>query len=216
MSSYLKRARDPISSLTHLLGAVFFAFGTVLLLVKGLITGSGTASVAAALAFGFSLIALYSTSAAYHFSNASERAILILRKLDHSMIYVLIAGSYTPILLHYFPAPKSILMTAAIWGLAALGIAVKLLWFSAPRALYTAFYIMMGWFILLDLPALAAMETAAIWMLVLGGVSYTAGGVCYALKWPNLSKSFGHHEFFHLLVLLGSLLHYLIVFIFVV
>ncbi len=216
MSGYLRKARDPISSLTHLIAAVLFGCGTLLLLIKGLAVGSGAGSVAAALAFGFSLIALYSTSAAYHFSTASEQVILTLRKLDHSMIYVLIAGSYTPILLHYFPAPKSIWLTGAIWGLAALGIAAKLLWFNAPRILYTGFYILMGWFILLDLSALASMEPAAIWMLVLGGVSYTVGGACYALKWPNFSPRFGHHEFFHLLVMLGSLLHYLIVFIFVV
>lgn len=216
MSEYLKKARDPISSLTHLIGAIVFGVGTVLLLVKGAISGLRPVGVVSALVFGLSLIALYSASAIYHFVTASEKIIFILRKLDHSMIYVLIAGSYTPILLHYFPAPKSYWLTVAIWALAALGIAAKLLWFSAPRALYTAFYILMGWFILLDLPALASMEKAAVWMLVLGGVSYTIGGVLYALKWPNFSNRFGHHEFFHLLVLLGSLLHYLIVFLFVV
>ncbi len=216
MSRFFKSARDPISSLTHFIGAVFFSVGTILLLVKGLISNSDCVSLTAALAFGFSLIALYSTSAAYHFSTASEQIIFTLRKLDHSMIYILIAGSYTPILLHYFPANKSVWLTITIWALAALGIAAKLLWFNAPRLLYTGFYIIMGWFILLDLPALALMEPAAIWMLVLGGISYTAGGVCYALKKPNFSKHLGHHEFFHLLVLLGSLLHYLIVFIFIV
>lgn len=216
MTPYLSRAREPISSFTHLFGAVVFGIGTVLLLWKGLAGRAGWLAILSAGVFGLSLIALYSASAIYHYVNASEKVTFILRKLDHSMIYVLIAGSYTPILLYYLPTPKNYLFTAAIWATAAVGIAVKLLWFSAPRWLYTGFYIFMGWFIAFDFAALSALEPGALALLAAGGISYTVGGVIYAIKKPNISEKFGHHEIFHLFVLLGSLLHYLIVFMFVV
>ena len=207
----MSKAKDPISSLSHMIGAVLFGVGTVVLLLKGLLGGFDAITVLSALVFGLSLIALYSASAAYHFVNASEQVNLILRKLDHSMIYVLIAGSYTPILLHYYHAPHCYWLTAAIWAIGLTGIAVKLLWFNAPRMLYTAFYILMGWFVLFDLSALQNMAPGAIALLVGGGLSYTAGGIIYALKKPNFSKRFGHHELFHILVLLGSLQHYIMV-----
>lgn len=211
MSTYIHKARDPISSLTHMLGAVFFGAGTLVLLFKGLHVQAPPIDLLGASVFGLSLIALYTASAVYHFVPSGERLIAVLRRLDHSMIYVLIAGSYTPILLHFYPAPYGSIYTGVIWGIAALGILMRMLWFGAPRWLYTGFYILMGWFILIDLSALAAMGPATVALLVGGGVSYTLGGICYALKWPNISKSFGAHEFFHILVLLGSLQHYLIV-----
>ena len=208
MSLYFRKARDPLSSLTHLIGAVLFSLGTVFLVWKGIVNQSGAVALVSAAVFGLSLVGLYSASALYHFARFSERAILALRKLDHSMIYVLIAGSYTPLLLCCFPRPKAYLLTIAIWAIAAVGILAKLLWFQAPRLLYTGFYIAMGWFILLDLPALAVLEPPAILLLAAGGVCYTVGGVIYGLKRPNLSSAFGHHELFHLFVLAGSLCHY--------
>ena len=216
MPLYFEKARDPVSSLTHLLGAVAFALGTVLLVWKGIWNDAGAAALLSAGVFGLSLVGLYSASALYHFARLGEKGLFALRKLDHSMIYVLIAGSYTPVLLCCFPRPKAYWLTALIWIIAAVGILAKLLWFSAPRLLYTGFYIAMGWFILLDLPSLALMEPAAIALLALGGVCYTAGGVIYAVKKPNFSPTFGHHELFHLFVLAGSLCHYLMVLLFIV
>ncbi len=216
MSTYLKNARDPISSLSHLLGAIFFFLGTLALVFKGLLTQASAAAVLSSLAFGFSLIALYCASAVYHYVPDGKQLIAVLRRLDHSMIYVLIAGSYTPILLHYYPSPVSVWYTLTIWGIAVFGILLRMLWFSAPRWLYTAFYIAMGWFIVLDTSALATMQPAALTLLITGGLSYTLGGVCYWLKWPKLSTRFNAHDFFHMLVLLGSLLHYAIVLLFVV
>ena len=216
MPLYFEKARDPISSLTHLLGAVAFALGTVLLVWKGIWNNAGAAALLSAGVFGFSLVGLYSASALYHFARLGEKGLFILRKLDHSMIYVLIAGSYTPVLLCCVPRPKAFYLTILIWIIGAVGILAKLLWFGAPRLLYTGFYIAMGWFILLDLPSLALMEPAAIYLLALGGVCYTAGGVIYAIKKPNLSPAFGHHELFHLFVLAGSLCHYLMVLVFIV
>ena len=166
--------------------------------------------------FGFSLIALYTASAVYHYSNGSENKLLILRKLDHAMIYVLIAGTYTPILLGILPAPKSWLFTAGIWCIAAFGIVLKLCWFGAPRWLQTVLYLAMGWAIMLDPSVFSRMPPGALSLLALGGLSYTVGGAIYMLKKPNFTKLFGFHELFHVFVLLGSIFHYLLVVIYLI
>lgn len=215
MSRYMEKAKDPWSSATHMIGAVSFLFGTLVLIFWGVIGRSGAGLIASAAIFGLSLVALYTASAVYHYINSTPKVTLILRKLDHSMIYVLIAGSYTPMLVCYYPAAQRTWMLAAIWGIALCGIAVKLLWFSAPRWLYTAFYLLMGWFVLVDMSPLATMPTVAVALLAGGGIAYTLGGLIYGLKKPNLSPVFGFHELFHVFVLLGSLMHYLLVLLYV-
>ncbi|MBR5559677.1 MAG: hemolysin III family protein [Oscillospiraceae bacterium] len=216
MSRYMAHAKDPWSSLTHMLGAVGFLFGTVALIVWGLVQHSGVGLIISAVVFGLSLVALYTASAVYHFVSAEPKLTMILRKLDHSMIYVLIAGSYTPVLICYYPPVQRVWMLTAIWAIALCGIAVKLLWFEAPRWLYTAFYLMMGWFVLVDLKPLNNLPVGALGLLVGGGVSYTIGGLIYGLKRPILTPRFGFHELFHVFVLMGSLLHYLMVLIYIV
>ncbi len=216
MSCYFSRAKDPLSSFSHLLGACVFLFGTVGLVLKGFLTAKPTELLVAAAIFGCSLVMLYSASAVYHFVSSTERVNMLLRKLDHAMIYVLIAGSYTPVILRFYPPEKASLFTIIIWSIALAGIAIKLLWFSAPRLLYTGLYLLMGWFILVDLSALNSMSAPAIALLVGGGVAYTTGGVIYGIKKPNFSPKFTHHDFFHMFVLLGSLCHYLLVLLFVV
>jgi len=215
VSRYLSRAKDPWSSMTHLWGAVLSLVGTILLVGRGLQQGAGPDLISAAAVFGFSLMALYTASATYHYVRAAPNVNLILRKLDHSMIYVLIAGSYTPVLLGFYPAPERYRLTAAIWAIAFVGIAVKLLWFGAPRVLYTGFYVLMGWFALIDVTPLAAMPAGALALIFGGGIAYTVGGLIYAFKKPNLFPNFGHHELFHIFVLLGSLQHYLLVLLYI-
>ena len=216
MSRYMAHAKDPWSSLTHMLGAVSFLFGTAVLIVGGLLQQKGFAPIISAAIFGLSLVALYTASAVYHFVTAGPKVTMILRKLDHSMIYVLIAGSYTPVLICYYPPTERVWMLAAIWAIALCGIAVKLLWFHAPRWLYTAFYLMMGWFVLIELKPLTNLPLGALVLLAGGGISYTVGGLIYGLKRPVLTPNFGFHELFHLFVLLGSLLHYLMVLVYIV
>ncbi len=215
MSRYMAKAKDPWSSVTHMMGAVAFLFGTFVLVLWGLLRNSGAAAVAAAAIFGLSLVALYSASAVYHYITAGPKLTLVLRKLDHSMIYVLIAGSYTPVLACFYPPESKKWMLAAIWAIALCGIMIKLLWFHAPRWLYTAFYLMMGWFVLVDTAPLAALPQGAFGLLAGGGVAYTIGGLIYGLKRPVLTPRFGFHELFHLFVLLGSLMHYLMVLFFI-
>jgi len=213
MPNYFKLARDPISSYSHFIGAIGSAAATVLLIIKTLVSSPFSAvKFVSCLIFGLSLTMLYSASYIYHYVKVSPKVILALRKLDHSMIYVLIAGTYTPLLLSILTPVKAAVFTSAIWFIAFSGIIMKICWINAPRWLGTALYIAMGWAILADVTALAAMPAGAVIYLVLGGVAYTAGGIIYGLKKPNISKIFGFHELFHIFVLLGSLLHFIMVY----
>lgn len=216
MNKNLLIPRDPISAYSHLIGVFLSISGTILILVQGLADFSmPSVEVISSVIFGISLIALYAASTIYHWSKASNKTITILRKLDHSMIYVLIAGTYTPMLMTYLPLNRGIIFTSLIWLAAAIGITMKLCWFNAPRWLSTALYIIMGWSIIFDTTAIKAMSTGALTMLISGGVAYTIGGVIYAIKKPNISKTFGFHELFHIFVMLGSFFHYLVVILYI-
>ena len=216
MTQYFAKAREPMSSFTHLIGAIFFAAATVLLIVKTLLEPHWTVKIlVGVILFGISLIALYVASTVYHFANGSARKLLILRKLDHAMIYVLIAGTYTPVLLQYMAGIKGWAFVAIMWACAVIGIVIKLCWFSAPRWLQTVLYIAMGWAVLFDISVLQAMSGTAVTLLAAGGISYTLGAVIYILKKPNISPSFGFHELFHIFVLLGSLCHFIMIFFYV-
>ncbi|MGI5967848.1 MULTISPECIES: PAQR family membrane homeostasis protein TrhA [Anaerotruncus] len=210
------RARDPISSYSHFIGAGLSLVGLIVMAVHLALKPAPTPQlVISCLLFCLSLIALYCASGIYHFSMASEKVLLVLRKLDHAMIYVLIAGTYTPLLLNLLPKPGNVIFTTVMWGIAAAGIGMKLLWMNAPRWLGTTLYILMGWAIVVDLPALGQLPVFGIVLLVAGGLSYTAGGIIYMVKHPNFSDRFGFHEFFHLFVILGSLCHYFMVLLYI-
>ena len=131
------------------------------------------------------------------------------------MIYVLIAGSYTPIILKFMPAPRSYIFLGVIWLIALTGIAIKLLWIDAPRLIGTALYLALGWAIAFDFGVVLSMPAPAIALLAAGGLAYTVGGVIYIAKKPNLGKMIGFHELFHLFVIVGSVCHYLMVFLYV-
>lgn len=215
MPRIFQKARDPFSCYSHFLGAVGSVIGLFLMLSHAVRQHAGGMTMVSVSLFCLSLTALYTASAVYHYALAGEQTLRLLKKLDHSMIYILIAGSYTPIVLCYLKAPDSYLFLAVIWGIALFGIAVKLLWIDAPRLLGTILYLLMGWAVLFRLDVVLSMATPAIVLLALGGLSYTIGGVIYILKKPNCSPLIGFHELFHLFVLAGSLAHYLVVYWFV-
>lgn len=215
MPKLFLNARDPLSSYTHFIGLVLSMVGTIIMVVKILMGHFHDAQIMG-LVFCLSLAGLYGASSLYHFSNGTPALIKKLRKLDHSMIYVLIAGSYTPLLYAILPAPKNIVLVCAIWSIALAGIVMKLLWINAPRKLSAALYILMGWFIAIDFPALGSLPFGAVFLLAAGGLLYTVGGVIYAIKKPNISEMFGFHEIFHIFVILGSLCHYLMVLLYFV
>ena len=152
------KARDPISSYSHFIGAGLSVLWLAVMILHLAVSGPvSLMTVISTLLFCLSLIALYSASGFYHFSRASARIIALLRKLDHAMIYVLIAGTYTPVLLNLLPPTKAILFTSAIWAVALGGIVMKLCWINAPRWLGTSLYLLLGWAILIDLPAVGTL-----------------------------------------------------------
>lgn len=217
MPKIFQKAREPFSSYSHFVGAVLSVVGLAGMLLRVMLLPQvGWRTVCSVVIFCMSLIALYSASAVYHYSGAGEGVLRVLKKLDHSMIYVLIAGSYTPILLRFMAYPKSVIFAGAVWAIALFGIAVKLLWIDAPRFLGTILYLLLGWAIMVDFSVVLSMPAPAIALLAAGGVSYTIGGLVYIAKRPNLGSTVGFHELFHLFVLGGSVCHYLLVFLFVV
>lgn len=214
LPALFQKARDPVSSFSHFLGAALSVVGLLAMVVHSSLTDVAFAAAVSSLLFCLSLIALYSASGIYHFSRSGDNVVRVLRKLDHAMIYVLIAGSYTPVLLSILPPEKGIPFTVGIWTFAAAGILFKLCWINAPRWLGTLLYLVMGWAILIDPGALVNMSAPAFALLAAGGVLYTVGGVIYIAKKPNFAPGFGFHELFHIFVILGSICHYFMVFFF--
>lgn len=215
MSYFYTHARDPISSFTHYIGLCCAAFGSLLLIWRAKALQASTGTLVSAVVFGISLIALYAASTLYHFYQGSDQILLRLRKLDHANIYVLIAGTYTPIVAHCMEHGAAARFLWIIWTVAAAGIIVKLCWLMAPRWLYTSLYLLMGWAIAFDWRSFAAMEPGCMRLVAAGGLCYSAGAVIYMAKRPVITKHFGFHEIFHIFILLGSLLHYLAVFFYV-
>lgn len=211
----MSKLREPISSLTHLFGAIISLVGMIVLIAyERNIPNATPLSFTAILLFGVSLILLYTASTIYHSIRSSENVIKILRKLDHSMIYVLIAGTYTPVALISLDGKLRWLIFIGMWSLAIIGVFLKLIWFNAPRWLSTLFYVLMGWIAVFIISPLSKVisATGLLW-LFLGGILYTLGAVIYATKWPKIkSKLFGFHEVFHIFVLGGSFCHYVMVF----
>lgn len=193
----------------HLYAAIAAIAGAVLLL---LLANSPRAYVGAAI-FGASLILLYTTSAAYHRITWSPRLRGIVRRLDHSMIFALIGGTYTPISLLVLSTAWWISILSVVWGIAGAGIILKVVLPGAPKWLSVTLYLIVGWLALVTLPQLVAWFTiGSLSLLLLGGVLYTLGGVVYAAQKPNpYPRWFGYHEVFHVFVIAGSVLHYSLV-----
>lgn len=203
------RFRDPISGLTHLLGAILSVGALVWLLWVAIRQGS-VWQIVSFTVFGVSLILLYTSSAIYHIVQASARVIQNLRRLDHTMIFVLIAGTYTPFCLGPLRGPWGFWLLGVIWGVGILGILFSIFWIDAPRWLTTGLYLVMGWAIVVAaVPLVRSLPSGALIWLAVGGLMYSLGAVIYATKRPNpLPGVFGFHEIWHLFVLAGSFSHF--------
>ena len=208
--------KEITSALTHLGGAVFGVVGTLLFLTGNKISNAVTA--VAFLVFGISMILLYSTSTIYHFIDKSkQKAKLVMRKLDHIMIFVFVAGSYTPICLLVLNNSVGFRLLAVVWTITILGALIKLFWITAPNWISSILYIGMGWMAVSVLsPLVSNMPLGGMSWLMLGGLFYTVGGVIYGFKKPNFNnKYFGFHELFHIFVLAGSFCHYVMMYFYV-
>jgi len=206
--------RDPASGLSHLAGAALSVVGLVVLLRVAVGNHDPWQIVSFAI-FGGSLILLYSASAIYHLLNVPARAGVVLRKLDHIMIFVLIAGTYTPVCLVALRGPAGYAMLAVIWSLAVAGVFFKVFYLNAPRWAYTGIYLLMGWICVFAIVPLArAVGVRRLLWLFAGGVFYSVGAVIYGLKKPNLVPGWlGFHEIFHIFIILGSLSHFYFVYL---
>lgn len=207
-----KKLKDPGSAITHLIamvGAVICAFP---LLAKAVDTDSSLVVLAMAIFIG-SMILLYGASTLYHSLDISNKVNLCFRRIDHSMIFVLIAGSYTPICLLVLDRKQGIPLLLLVWAAAILGIVLKIFFINCPRWLGSTLYIAMGWLcVLVFKPLLATLPMGAFLWLLAGGIIYTVGGIIYALKLPifaHMPKYFGNHEVFHLFVMGGSVCHFI-------
>jgi len=208
----LQKLREPVSGLTHLVGAIVSAIGMVVLVISAVNKGTASYIVSVSI-FGLSLVLLYTASSLYHLLTISEKGIKILRKIDHMMIYILIAGTYTPVCLIGLKGRLGLGLLIGIWTLAVIGIVLKVVWFNAPRWIYTSFYVIMGWLAVIAIvPLIRTIPLTGFVLLAAGGIFYTIGAIIYGLRWPlRNSKYFGFHEIFHIFVMLGSLSHYILV-----
>ncbi len=206
--------REPGSAFTHLAGVVLAAAAAVPMLVKAAMSGKSEEILAMAVFMG-SMLMLYTASTVYHALTVRGEVLKIFRKLDHMMIFVLIAGSYTPVCMLSLEARQGRILLLVIWGLALTGMSLKAFWVTCPKWFSSVIYIGMGWtcvFVFKDL--LRVLSPGAFGWLLAGGIVYTAGGVVYALKLPLFpqKKYFGNHELFHLFVLGGSICHFICMF----
>ena len=211
--------REPGSAITHFIAMMMAVFAAVPLLVKAGVQ-SGQENFLAMAIFMGSMILLYGASATYHSVDLTGKSLRVFRKLDHMMIFVLIAGSYTPVCLIVLGGKLGYTLLALVWGIAAVGMIVKACWITCPKWFSSIIYIAMGW---TCLPVFTQLWTdlphAAFGWLLAGGIIYTIGGVIYALKLPvfnALHKYFGSHEIFHLFVMGGSVCHFIFMYHYVI
>lgn len=209
--------REPFNALSHFAGAVLSVVALCAMIFKATTNDSPALHIAAIIIFGVSMILLYSASTVYHMVHAKDRVIAFLRKLDHSMIFLLIAGSYAPFCLIVLNGTTGFVLFSVVSGIALAGILFKMVWFNCPRWLSTGLYIGMGWIIaFLASPLSKELSAPGLWLLIVGGLMYTVGGIIYGAKPKFLqSKYLGFHEIFHIFILLGTFSHFLCVYFYV-
>lgn len=210
----LKKLREPVNGLTHFFSAIAALIGSIILLVLG---WGNLGKAVALMVYGVSLVLLFAASAAYHMVKARPAVLQFLRKLDHSAIYLLIAGTYTPFCTIMFQGFWKWGMLAIIWSLAVIGIVVKIFLINSPRWLNAGIYILMGWLCIAAIgEMLRVLPPWSLTWLLVGGITYTLGAVVYITKimdfWPG---KFGFHEVWHIFVIVAALAHFIAIAFFV-
>lgn len=207
--------KEPGSAITHFIGMLMAIFAAVPLLIKAAHEPSRIYVISLAV-YSASMILLYAASTTYHTFDISAKINTILKKWDHMMISVLIAGSYTPICLLVLKGKTGLILLAIVWSFAIIGILIKAFWVYCPKWVSSILYIGMGWTCVLAFTQIlnSMRRTSFIWLLI-GGIIYTVGGIIYALKLPIFNskhKNFGSHEIFHLFVMGGSMCHFVVMY----
>ena len=213
--SFLSYVKDPGSAITHFIGMLMALFALFPLIGKAS-SGMNHKHIGAFLIFIITMILLYSASTIYHTFDLSEEKNVLLKKLDHSMIFIMIAGSYTPICMIVLQRPIGNILLSIVWSIAIIGIILKLFFIHTPKWVSSVIYIAMGWTCILAFhPIYYGLTSMQFGFLLAGGIIYTVGGVIYALKLPIFNsrhKNFGSHEIFHIFVMAGSVCHFLLVY----
>lgn len=201
--------REPGNALTHLLGTLFALIALILLLQKSIHLASVPHTIAFTV-FGISMVLVYVASTLFHGLRVDEKTEQLLRTLDHSMVYLLIAGSYTPLCMLVLNETFGRIMLISVWILAVVGIVQKFLWASIPRWISLSFYLGMGWIGITFLPEIYQTQSIRfLGWLVVGGASYSVGAIIYGVKKPDPYPGwFGFHEIWHIFVMIGSFTHF--------
>ncbi len=203
------KLQDPMSGLTHFVGIILAAFGLIVLLTRT--TGPFTIRHAVGFSvFGGAMVLLYTCSTLYHWAPVAGPRRELLRRLDHMMIFIFIAASYTPVCLVTLRGAWGWSILGTVWGIALAGLVMKVFWLEAPRWAYTLIYVLMGWVIVVGIwPLSQALALPGLVWMALGGLFYTVGAGIYAVKKPDpWPRFFGFHEIFHVFVMMGSLAHF--------
>lgn len=208
------RVREPFCGISHFTGAVLSVAGLITLVIMA--RGRAWHTVAFSI-YGVSLILLYTASCLYHSLHTSERGIEVLKRCDHIGIYLLIAGTYTPMCLVLLRGAWGWSMLGVEYGLAAMGIAAVLFWGRAPSWVRVVLYLCMGWLVVIAMgPVRQVIPPTAVAWLATGGILYTVGTVVYAAEWPNLWPGRFHaHDLWHVFVMAGSACHFVLMLRFV-
>jgi hemolysin III len=211
------RVKDPVSGFSHLAGALL-SIGALTVLVAMSAVNASAWHVVSFSVYGAGMILLYSASAAYHLIPLKEKGEDILNRIDHCMIFVMIAGTYTPFCLVPLRGGWGWSIFGVVWGLVVVGIFFKIFFINAPRWLSTGIYLMMGWICIIAIyPIVKNVPLGGIMWLLAGGLLYSVGAVIYATKkpdpWPGV---FGFHEIWHFFVLGGSACHFIVMLLYLV
>lgn len=204
----IEKLREPVNGLTHLFAAVFGLVGTVVLVV---LAYGNWQKVASMLVYGISLVLLFAASATYHLVKGKPKTIETLRKFDHAAIFLLIAGTYTPICFNNFTGFWKWGLLAIIWSIAIIGVLIKSFYVRSPRWLSATIYLVMGWLVMSAVgEMIKTLPVGAIVWIAVGGVIYTLGAIVYSTKIFNfVPGKFGFHEVWHIFVILGALAHFI-------
>lgn len=209
------KPKDPGSALTHFIAMILAIFAAGPLLIRASFNDDNLHVLSLAI-FIFSMILLYAASTTYHTLDISPKMNKILKKIDHMMIFILIAATYTPVCLIVLNNSIGYTLCAIVWSIAIIGIIIKALWIHCPKWFSSIIYIGMGWVCVIAFAQLvSSLSSVAFGWLLAGGILYTIGGIIYALKLPIFNskhKNFGSHEIFHLFVMAGSACHFVLMF----
>jgi hemolysin III len=213
MCACLNIFREPVNTISHMAGALASVAALTLMVVFAAVRSDVWHMVSFSI-FGSTLILMYTASFLYHGLRLSDKTLVVFKQIDHIMIFMVIAGSYTPLCLVPLRGPWGWSIFGVVWGMAVLGVILKVFYIGAPRWLSTLIYLCMGWLCLVAVyPLVQTLAPASLFWLGLGGLFYSFGALVYVFKWPDpFPDRIGFHEIWHFFVLLGSASHFWLVF----